>query len=126
MPDFYQTGIITTLHYLGTGDVTKLERELVEDSAVDPIALVIPSLASEMEGPALAGIVKELTKVPYLNQVVTRPRAPARGRLPGHRAAARWQRGAGARSLAGSLAGGGARAPGLCRGRARPDRAARA
>jgi glucosyl-3-phosphoglycerate synthase len=70
MPDFYQTGIITTLHYLGTGDVTKLERELVEDSEVDPIALVIPSLASEMEGPALAGIVQELAKVPYLNQVV--------------------------------------------------------
>jgi glucosyl-3-phosphoglycerate synthase len=70
MSDFYQTGIITTLHHLGTGGVAQLEEKLVEDSEFNPIALIIPSLASEMDGPALPGIVKELAKVPYLRQIV--------------------------------------------------------
>jgi hypothetical protein len=28
MADFHQTGVITTLHRLGPGDLTRLEREL--------------------------------------------------------------------------------------------------
>jgi glucosyl-3-phosphoglycerate synthase len=70
MADFYQTGIITTFHHLGTGNAGQLEKELVEDAELHPIALVIPSLASEMDGEALPRIVGELALVPYLNQVV--------------------------------------------------------
>ena len=34
------------------------------------MGLVLPSLFSELEGPALSGIVDEITKVPYLEEVV--------------------------------------------------------
>lgn len=70
MADFYQTGVITTFHQLGTAGVTKLEQELVEDVSFHPMALIIPSLASEMDGPALPSILKELTQVPYLSKIV--------------------------------------------------------
>ena len=35
-----------------------------------PMALVLPSLYSELEGPALSNIVDEIAEVPYLDQVV--------------------------------------------------------
>src|SRR5688572_19098150 len=70
MADFYQTGVITTFHQLGSAGVTKLEQELVEDVSFHPMALIVPSLASEMDGPALPTIVKELTQVPDLSKVV--------------------------------------------------------
>lgn len=70
MGDFYQTGVITTLHRLGDQDVSRVEAELVEYTEHDPIALVIPCLAEEMDGEALAGILEELSKVPYLGRVV--------------------------------------------------------
>lgn len=34
------------------------------------MALILPSLYSELEGPALANIVGELTRVPYLSEIV--------------------------------------------------------
>lgn len=34
------------------------------------MGLVLPSLFSELEGPALSGIVEELSKVPYLSEIV--------------------------------------------------------
>jgi glucosyl-3-phosphoglycerate synthase len=70
MTDFYQTGIITTLHKLGTPSIERLEAELRDFSRTRPIALVLPSLYSEFEGPAMPGIVKELAKVNYLKEIV--------------------------------------------------------
>jgi len=70
MSDFYQTGIITTLHQLGKPSLERLESELYGFSKVRPIALVLPSLYSEFEGPAMPGIVQELAKVKYLNEIV--------------------------------------------------------
>jgi glucosyl-3-phosphoglycerate synthase len=70
MTDFYQTGIITTLHKLGTPSIERLEAELRGFSKTRPIALVLPSLYSEFEGPAMPGIVKELAKVNYLKEIV--------------------------------------------------------
>jgi glucosyl-3-phosphoglycerate synthase len=70
MADFYQTGVITTLHRLGSVDLERLESGLVSCSAKRPIALVLPCLCDEIRGPALKGIVEELHRVPYLTQVV--------------------------------------------------------
>lgn len=70
MADFHQTGVISTLHRLGEPDLARLERELVEYSRERPIALVLPSLFAEIQGPALKRIVDELTRVPYLVQCV--------------------------------------------------------
>jgi glucosyl-3-phosphoglycerate synthase len=70
MADFHQTGVITSLHRLGRVDLDRLERQLVSYSKERPIALVLPSLFSEIKGLALKGIVEELARVPYLRQVV--------------------------------------------------------
>ncbi|TVZ40111.1 glucosyl-3-phosphoglycerate synthase [Alteromonadaceae bacterium 2753L.S.0a.02] len=70
MADFYQNGIITTLHNLKQRPVEAMEEELREFSKVRPMGLVLPSLYSELEGDALPNIVKELSKVNYLNEIV--------------------------------------------------------
>lgn len=70
MTDFYQTGIITTLHRLGKPSLERIEGELLQFSRTRPIALVLPALYSEFEGPAMQKIVEELSKVKYLCEVV--------------------------------------------------------
>lgn len=70
MADFHQTGVITSLHRLGEPDLARLERDLVAFGEERPIALVLPSLYSEIRGPALKRIVGELSQVPYLTQCV--------------------------------------------------------
>ena len=70
MADFHQSGVITTLHRLGTPDVTRLERELLSYSRTRPVALVLPCLTSELHGPGLKGIVDTLRGVRYLRQIV--------------------------------------------------------
>lgn len=70
MGDFYQNGIITTLHNLSRRPLEALESDLLSFSKVRPMSLVLPSLYSELEGPALKHIVEELTKVPYLSEIV--------------------------------------------------------
>ena len=70
MTDFYQTGIITTLHRLGTPSLDRLESELRDYAKTRPIALVLPALYSEFEGPAMPVIVQELAKVKYLKEIV--------------------------------------------------------
>jgi glucosyl-3-phosphoglycerate synthase len=70
MSDFYQNGIITNFHNLSDRPVEDLEKELVAFSRTRPMSLVLPSLFSELEGPALDNIINELTKVPYLSEIV--------------------------------------------------------
>ncbi len=70
MGDFYQNGIITTLHNLSRRPVAELEAELLAFSRKRPLGLLLPSLFSELEGEALPGIVEHLSAVPYLSQVV--------------------------------------------------------
>src|SRR3989304_6132746 len=62
MADFYQTGIIITLHKLGRPSLEKIESEMVEFSKHRPIALVLPALYTEFQAPALQGIIDELKK----------------------------------------------------------------
>ncbi|MDF7826951.1 alpha-amylase family glycosyl hydrolase [Pontiellaceae bacterium B12227] len=70
MGDFYQHGVVTTLHNLSDRPVEALEQDLIEFSKRRPMALLLPSLFSELEGPALSNIVDELMSVPYLEQIV--------------------------------------------------------
>lgn len=70
MADFHQSGVITTLHRLGSPDVPRLERELLSYTRTRPVALVLPCLASELHGPGLKGIVDTLRGVRYLRQIV--------------------------------------------------------
>ncbi|OPY71677.1 MAG: Glucosyl-3-phosphoglycerate synthase [Syntrophorhabdus sp. PtaU1.Bin050] len=70
MADFYQTGSIATFHKLGTDSLEDIEAKLAQDSQERPIALVLPSLYSELEGNALRNIVKELQGVTYIREIV--------------------------------------------------------
>lgn len=70
MSDFYQNGVITTLHNLSNRSLESLETELLAFSRVRPMSLVLPSLFSELEGVALPSIVDHLCQVPYLNEIV--------------------------------------------------------
>lgn len=77
MADFHQTGVIATLHRLGRPDVRRLEADLRSASA-RPVALVLPCLYSEADGPALKGIIDVLRGVHYLRQVVVSVSGTAR------------------------------------------------
>ena len=70
MGDFYQNGIITTLHDLDSRPVEEVEAELTRFSRRRPMGLILPSLYSELEGAALPGILDHLESVPYLAEIV--------------------------------------------------------
>ena len=69
MTDFFQNGIFTTLHDFKTKKLETIEAELKLFSGYRPIELILPSLYSELEGPALKNIVKEISEVDYINHV---------------------------------------------------------
>ena len=71
MSDFFQNGTISTLHNLADRSVEELEKDLMQfRSQGSPMSLILPALYSELEGPALGHIVNELTKVPYLDEII--------------------------------------------------------
>jgi glucosyl-3-phosphoglycerate synthase len=70
MADFYQTGLITTLHRLKPNSVERIEGDLERFASTKPIGLVLPALYSEFETPAMTRIVSELRQVRYLQRIV--------------------------------------------------------
>lgn len=70
MADFYQNGSVTTLHNLGQRSYEDMEKELVSFNKTRPLGLLLPSLFSELEGPALGKIINKIAEVPYLSEVV--------------------------------------------------------
>lgn len=70
MADFYQNGIVTTLHNLNQRSTEDLENELRKFSKKRKMALVLPSLYSELEGDALPNIVKELVGADYVSEII--------------------------------------------------------
>ena len=70
MGDFYQNGVVTTLHNLRKRPYEELESEMLHFSKRRPMSLILPCLYSELEGPALENIVQELKRVPYLEEVI--------------------------------------------------------
>jgi len=70
MADFYQVGVISTLHKLDGDGSARLEAELEQYARARPIGLVIPALYKEFEGPALPRILESLSSVRYVRRVV--------------------------------------------------------
>jgi glucosyl-3-phosphoglycerate synthase len=70
MGDFHQNGVITTLHNLSDRSVEEMEKELLEFSKTRPMALILPSLYSELQGDALPAIIEQIKEVPYLSQII--------------------------------------------------------
>jgi glucosyl-3-phosphoglycerate synthase len=72
MSDFYQVGVIATFHRLDdrADGLEQVEAELQRFAIQRPMSLVLPSLASEFEGPALPRILEQLRTVRYLDRMV--------------------------------------------------------
>jgi glucosyl-3-phosphoglycerate synthase len=70
MADFYQTGLVPTIHGLNRDGLPHLEAELERIAKTRGIGLVLPALYSEFETPAMKGILQELRQVNYLRRIV--------------------------------------------------------
>lgn len=70
MGDFYQNGLVTTLHNMRKRPYEELEKRLIHFSKKRPMSLVLPSLYSELQGPALENIITEISKIPYLEEII--------------------------------------------------------
>ncbi len=70
MADFYQDGVLTTLHRLAPDQLGRLEADLSRFVRNRPIGLVLPALYSEFESLSMQRIVAELQQVQYLERIV--------------------------------------------------------
>jgi len=71
MSDFFQDSHITAFHRLGNNmELEKLENILRNFVPSRPVALIIPSLYSELSGPALPNILDKLKEADYIHRVV--------------------------------------------------------
>jgi glucosyl-3-phosphoglycerate synthase len=70
MGDFYQNGIVTTLHNLSQRSTDSVESELLEFSEDRRWGLILPCLYSELETTAMPRIIEQLCRVSYLNQLI--------------------------------------------------------
>lgn len=70
MGDFFQNGLITTLHDLGTDNVDRMEARLSHHQKRRDIALILPIIPRDLNSPSFNDIVAELAKAPYLSQVI--------------------------------------------------------
>ena len=70
MADFFQTGVVTTLHRLTRDADDVIEAELVAIADHNRIGLVLPALYTEFEHPAMRRIVNQLRTVRYLKRIV--------------------------------------------------------
>ncbi|MFL2661911.1 MAG: glycosyl transferase [Alphaproteobacteria bacterium] len=70
MSDFYQNGLVATLHNFSERKIEELEKDILEFSKFRPITLILPSLYSEIKGKALPNIVNEISKINYLQNIV--------------------------------------------------------
>jgi glucosyl-3-phosphoglycerate synthase len=70
MSDFFQNGVVATFHRLGKFNLDRLEDELMQFSQKKGIALVLPSLYTEIQGAGLIKIINELKNINYLREIV--------------------------------------------------------
>ncbi|MEO0328703.1 MAG: glycosyl transferase [Pseudomonadota bacterium] len=70
MADFHQNGCVTTLHNLTKAPLDQLEQQIRSFATTRKITLILPSLFSELETPALSGILDELAGADYINHIV--------------------------------------------------------
>ena len=70
MSDFFQSGVVATLHKLGHPDLGSLEVELSRLRKRRPLALILPAVYAEFEREALPNILQQIKEVNFLNEVV--------------------------------------------------------
>ena len=70
MADFNQNGNVALFHNLRTRPLAELDYEIESFAQTRKITLVLPSLYSELEGPALEKIISELSQVRYLHRII--------------------------------------------------------
>lgn len=70
MTDFFQNGVIATLHNLTDRSTDSLEKELMEWSKSSPMSLILPCLYTELQGPALSNIIEQLSKASYISEII--------------------------------------------------------
>ncbi|MEM8572016.1 MAG: glycosyl transferase [Pseudomonadota bacterium] len=70
MADYQQNGFVATLHNLRNTDTAKLTADLEGFARTRKIALILPSLYSELEGDALPRIIDELSSVTFLDKII--------------------------------------------------------
>jgi glucosyl-3-phosphoglycerate synthase len=70
MADFFQNGLITTLHEFGTCQRERLEDLLAQASRERKLGLVLPVTASDMRAEPFARIVEQLKDAHYIDQIV--------------------------------------------------------
>jgi len=69
--DFYQNGTITTLHNLGERSTADLEQDLLQFSERSSLGLILPSLYSEIDTPALPANLQELISGALVEQALS-------------------------------------------------------
>lgn len=69
MPDFFQTGVIATLHRLAEHDSDRFTREL-SHPACRKVMLLLPCLASDFRSAAMEKILTELESAEYLQNIL--------------------------------------------------------
>ena len=70
MTDFFQNGVIATLHNLTDRKTDSIEAELKEWSSSRPMSLILPCLYSELERPAINNIVEQLKDAEYISEII--------------------------------------------------------
>jgi glucosyl-3-phosphoglycerate synthase len=70
MSDFFQNGLITTLHDLHSAEPGALEQLLVESSEHFRLALILPVTASDMRANPFSNIVECLRSVQFLKEII--------------------------------------------------------
>ena len=70
MPDFFQHDLITTIHDLRTGHLSRLEDMLRQSTQQSKIGLVLPVTASDMRAEPFSVIVDQLEEADYIDTIV--------------------------------------------------------
>jgi len=70
MADFYQHGRLPTLHHLAECDVMERESQLVRWAKDAPVVLLLPAFFKEFQKSALPRMLREISSVPYISEVV--------------------------------------------------------
>ena len=70
MPDFYQNGVITTLHDLRACDREGLESLLRSATKSNKIGLVLPVTAGDMRAAPFPKIIDQLCDADYIDTVI--------------------------------------------------------
>ena len=73
MSDFFQNGIVTTIHDLdgrGEGALESAVESALARAGAAPLTLVLPCLHAELRGPALEPLVRRLATIPWLGEIV--------------------------------------------------------